>query len=854
MRIIEPARLSTYSQIGITQILGLILFATSVAAQPVAPPEFSHPAQTYMSPFQLSFEVPEGTTVRYTVDGNVPTTSSTAYPAGSTISISGTVMVRARAFREGYEPSETITRTYIRLGWDVEYFTSNLPLVVVNQLGNVMHPEGVHRSTVSFTVIDRGSDGRTRLLTDDLHLQSRSESNYRGTSSLSFPKKQFGVRLIDDEDGSRNEAILGLPSENNWIMSAPWDDRTLIRNAVAYRVSSDMGRYAPRTRFVELFLHDGSGPVTSSHYHGVYMLVERIKWDDNRVNIQKMTPEDNSEPEITGGYIINFEHGREWHIESTTRRTRFALVRPQVEDITHQQRMWIEDYIGGLESALFGSSFRDPQAGYAAYLDPESFVDHHLITETFKEMDGYRLSTFLHKDRGGRMIMGPVWDYNLSLGNYTTTEGWNGHDPTGWYHTYVPESAYLNGWYNRLFQDPDFQERYRERWWELRHGAFATDHIVNMIHRFVDELGEAVDRNFDRWPILGEDVWQWSREGFDTYEEEIDYMVDWIETRLAWIDSQMGEPPASIQSNLRYFWHFGSDIPNNTPLESLDATFALSSPAQIRFESALAGYPFDESHSSWRKASMERRNNPTDLNYRSEGNQGRPYDAGSMRGLQVKQPFTGDGGENALIFDVPTSGLENVVFRFAALDEGAADALLIDYATQPGEIWTNAGLETPRLALSGEYQLFEVNFGEVTGAADNPDFKIRIRFEGSDMTADRGDRVTFNNISLDTLSSKVSTSLEDGEGVSISAFKLNQNYPNPFNPSTTISFAVPVRTPVTLTVYNSVGQRVAVLVDEAINAGRHSVSFDASQLASGLYLYLIQAGDFRETRRMVLVK
>jgi hypothetical protein len=243
------------------------------------------------------------------------------------------------------------------------------------------------------------------------------------------------------------------------------------------------------------------------------MLVERIKWDDNRVNIAKLTPEDNSEPEISGGYILNFESGREWHIESTLRRTRFALVRPQVEDITVQQANWIEDFLGDLEAALFGANFRNPETGYAAYLDPESFIDHHLITEAFKEMDGYRLSTFMHKDRGGRMIMGPVWDYNLSMGNYTTTEGWNGHDPTGWYHTHVPEASYLNGWYNRLFRDPDFQERYRQRWWELRHGAFATDHIVNLIHRFVDELGEAVDRNFERWPILGQDVWQWSRRG-----------------------------------------------------------------------------------------------------------------------------------------------------------------------------------------------------------------------------------------------------------------------------------------------------------------------------------------------------
>jgi hypothetical protein len=848
-----PRGLSALSRVLIAQILVLPLCVVLATAQPVPPPEFSHPARTYTAPFRLSLDVPEGATVRYTTNGDSPSTASQAYNPDSGISITGTVVVRARAFREGFEPSETVTRVFAQLGWEVADFSSNLPLVIVNQFGDVMHPQGLTRSTVHLSVIDRGNDGRSRLQSDNLHLQSRSEANYRGSSSLSFPKKQFAVRLMDDEGENRNASILGLPAENNWIMHAPWDDRTLIRNAVAYQVSSDMGRYAPRTRFVELFLHSGTGPVTRVHYHGVYMLTERIKWGDDRVNIQKLTPDDNAEPQISGGYIINFESDREWHIESTFRRTRFALVRPQVEDITHHQRVWIEGYLGNLEAALFGLNFRDRNLGYAAWLDPESFIDHHLITETFKEMDGYRLSTFMHKDRGGRMVMGPVWDYNLSLGNYTTTEGWNGHDPRGWYYPYVPEQWYLNGWYNRLFQDPAFRERYRQRWWELRRGPFATDHFVNMIHRYVAEVGEAADRNFERWPILGEDVWRWSRQGFPTYDEEIAYMVNWIETRLAWIDTQMGEPPHDPRVNLRYYWHFGNDLPNNTPLETLAATYALSHPARVRFQSALSGYPFDAAHPSWRKASMERRNSPTELNYRPEGIAGRPYDAVAMRGLQVKQPFIGDGGENALIFELPTTGLGDVLFRFAAVDEGAAEALLIDYSTQPdGASWTTDGLESPRLALSGEYQLFQVNFRQIIGVANNPNFRIRIRFDGNDMMADQGNRVTFNNISLDRITT--STSNGDPEKPAPSSFRLHMNHPNPFSTATEISYSLPYASRVTLTVYNAVGQRITTLVDSRESAGHYTVSFDASGLPGGLYLYRLQTDHHQQSGRMVLAR
>jgi hypothetical protein len=206
----------------------------------------------------------------------------------------------------------------------------------------------------------------------------------------------------------------------------------------------------------------GSGPVTEAHYHGVYMLVERIKWDDNRVNIAKLTPDDNSEPEISGGYILNFESGREWHIESTGRRTRFALVRPQVEDVTVSRHTGsrIISVISNPPSSAPTSAIPKPAMRRTSIRSRSSTTISS--RRRFKEMDGYRLSTFMHKDRGGRMVMGPVWDYNLSLGNYMTSGGWNGHDPTGWYYTYVPEESYLNGWYNRLFRDPDFlRERYR---------------------------------------------------------------------------------------------------------------------------------------------------------------------------------------------------------------------------------------------------------------------------------------------------------------------------------------------------------------------------------------------------------
>ena len=197
-----------------------------------------------------------------------------------------------------------------------------------------------------------------------------------------------------------------------------------------------------------------------------------------------------------------------------------------------------------------------------------------------------------------------------------------------------------------------------------------------------------------------------------------------------------------------HYWYFDTRLPNNTPLEQLDAFYSVADVGRINYESSLAGYPYDEGHPLWRKASMERRNMPTILNYLPELNDDIPYVETEMRGLQVRQPFVADDRENTLVFDLPTTGFKDILFRFAARDEGAADHLEVDFRLNDESEWTAAGLESSELDLSHAYQLFEVDLRDVPGAANNEDFQLRLRFAGPDMAADEGERVTFNNISL----------------------------------------------------------------------------------------------------------
>jgi len=232
-------------------------------------------------------------------------------------------------------------------------------------------------------------------------------------------------------------------------------------------------------------------------------------------------------------------------------------------------------------------------------------------------------------------------------------------------------------------------------------------------------------------------------------------------------------PAENDETFLIHYWFFGNSLPAETPLQTVQPIYTYYGGGLLQYQSALAGYPFHVFHPNWRKASLERRNAPTPLNYLPEGNDYISYEASGMTGIQVKQPFTGNGGENMLIFHLPSSGFRELVFRFAAKDEGAANALRFDYSVGAGTpVWNSQGLATTISSLGDNYLLYEINFteeatqspppppghglgddqlsvGTVMLVNNNPNFKIRIRFIGDNMSINQGKMVTFNNFSLE---------------------------------------------------------------------------------------------------------
>ncbi|MFO1461142.1 MAG: CotH kinase family protein [Verrucomicrobiota bacterium] len=499
-------------------------------AGPVA---VSRPGGPFLEPFTLELSSGGSTEgIWYSLDGSIPTTNSFAYTGPLTIDHS--VAVRARVIRDGQVPGPVTGAFYSQISAAQSTFSSNLPLLLVDTLGRAIQ-EG-SRTPCYFTVIDPGQDRAS--WTRAPSLQSRGGIEVRGSSSTQFPKKSYGLELVSEDNADRHLPILGLPEESDWVLYAPYTDKTLIRDVLAYQLSNEIGRYAPRTRLVEVYVNR-TGTIDNSDYQGVYVLVEKLKGGPDRVDIPQVESTDVREPEVTGGYILKKDRldGNDSSF-TTPHGQELGLEWPHARELSTNQTLWIRGFINRFESALYGARYRDPVNGYAAFIDPDAFIDHHWLVEVAKNIDGYRLSTFMHKDRGGRLRMGPIWDYNLSFGNANYNDGQN---PSGWYASQVGGTDYL--WYGRLFQDADYTQRHYDRWPSLRTNVLTTEHVLSLVDGYTNLLAEAQERNFKKWRILGQYVWPNAFIG-STYGEEIGFLKDWITGRLAWIDSSMLRWPA----------------------------------------------------------------------------------------------------------------------------------------------------------------------------------------------------------------------------------------------------------------------------------------------------------------------
>ena len=410
-----------------------------------------------------------------------------------------------------------------------------IPLVTINTNGVAIPDEP--KVDADVTLAEKG----------EITFTGKIGIEIRGSSSQMFPKKSYGFETRDINNEDIDIPFLGFPEEEDWILYGPYSDKSLMRNKLIFDLARDLGGYASRTEFVDLNINDS--------YKGVYVLMEKIKRDAFRVDINKLKGDENTGEDLTGGYILKIDKttgtpGGELNslnsfvsphapMNGTAGQTiAYQYEYPKSEDITAEQRTYISDYVTQFENALASDDFMDMDLGYNAYIDTDSFIDFFLLNELSNNVDGYRLSTFMYKDKNEKLKMGPIWDFNLAFGNADYCEG---GETNVWAYKFNERCSadywLVPFWWDRLLQDPSFVVKVQSRWAELRGGVFAEGAILSKLDDYTNTLDKAgaLDTNFESWNIFGTYIWPNNYIG-TSHDDEIGYLKGWVSDRLNWLD------------------------------------------------------------------------------------------------------------------------------------------------------------------------------------------------------------------------------------------------------------------------------------------------------------------------------
>lgn len=437
-------------------------------------------------------------------------------------------------FSQSFQPQSKISK---------DDLVTNLPIIIIETEEEIPDEPKIHGF---MKVIDNGPG--------EMNHQNDTANDYyghigieiRGQSSQMFPKKSYTVETRDSLGNNRNVALLGLPEENDWVLYAPYSDKSMLRNYISYYIARQLRNYATRTRFCEV--------IVNGDYRGVYLLLEKIKKDEKRVNIADLNPQDLSGEELTGGYIIkvdkvddDFNFGDDGWISfpnppyPNAMNIIFQYYHPKADEMPAQQKNYIHQYITEFENNLTSTDFANPNSGYQKYINTTSFVDQMLLNEISKEVDKYRYSTYFYKEKstdGGKLFAGPPWDFNLA---YSNVDYWSeGNDYTGWLYELVePHDMSIMFWWKRLMESNYFKNLAYTRWQYLRNHALSNEAILYQIDSITSLIDQAQQRNYVRWPILGEYVWPNYNWYGNNYQDEVDFFETWLFNRLEWIDENI---------------------------------------------------------------------------------------------------------------------------------------------------------------------------------------------------------------------------------------------------------------------------------------------------------------------------
>lgn len=429
---------------------------------------------------------------------------------------------------------------------------SNLPIVRFNTKTRIIQDEP--KIPVQMEIFDNGP-GQLNQLSSTPTISTVAGVEFRGSTSQAdfyflpgLVKKPYGIELWTDSTGvkAKKLSLVQLPEETDWVLNASYNDRSFMRDFIAQNVAGRLGLLHSKAKFVELIIND--------EYRGVYILMEKVKQGKNRVPISDLYPTENAGDDVTGGYLLKIDKtsgspSTSWKSNytsgiSATQKCEFQIEYPQYGIITQQQLIYIRDYINNWEKKLMTEDMNDPKASFRDYMDVSSFVNYFILNEVTRNVDGYRLSTYLYKDKeslGGKIKMGPAWDFNIAFGNADYLNGWK---TDGFVYKAMENDGGKNDywqvpfWWNKLIQDASFRKALATRWKTVRSSFLNTNTLFATIDSAQVALKDPLSRNFQKYPLMGKKIWPNYYVGA-TLSDEVNWLKNWIQGRLVWLDAQM---------------------------------------------------------------------------------------------------------------------------------------------------------------------------------------------------------------------------------------------------------------------------------------------------------------------------
>ena len=456
----------------------------------------------------------------------------------------------------------------VLFSWTVmaQSFTdSNLPIVVIETDGGVNIPD--EPKVLGTMKIIWHQDGSRNYMSDIdnpefLNYDGRIGIERRGSSSQTMlNKKPYALETREDDDvTNRNVSILGMPTENDWVLNSLAFDQTGMRDVLAYELSNRLGQYASRSVYCEV--------VINGDYKGLYAFMEKIKPDKNRVNIEEMDQTCNNYPEVTGGYITKADkttggdpvawtmqgYGGGWW--GWGDNTDFIHHYPKPSEITNAQNNYIHGVFTSLASVA-NQHNTSIASGIPSVIDIPSFVDFMMIAEYPSNVDDYTLSTFFHKDRMGKLRAGPVWDYNLAF-------GYDAFGNRSKYNVWQFNNEDNNGpkFWKDLFDTDLFRCYLAKRWFELTETGqpLNYDFVCARIDEIDALIAEAIPRDNQRWNQMQQ------------HAQYVNNMKNWLQQRINWLNQNIGSDdgcsdfdlPPLVISKIHYhpmdWWNIDGDL------------------------------------------------------------------------------------------------------------------------------------------------------------------------------------------------------------------------------------------------------------------------------------------------------